>query len=158
MFRIAFALLTIIQSIAQTATQDDLRDALAHAETLYYGARFNESIELLTRVDSALGSQPGRLRDKIDAKLQLALAHIGLNDTATAKTYLIELYALDPDFDLDRDKFSPKVLAVAAEASAENSKRRCDASEKEARGYLEGGKPTAVYEMVRSLKTKCDGL
>src|SRR6266436_2983153 len=114
MLPIAFALLTIIQSGAQP--QDEIRDALAHADALYYAARFNESIALLARIDDVLKTEPGRIQDKTETKLKLALAHIGLNDTSAAKSVFMDLYALDPDYPLDAQRFSPKVITIASDA------------------------------------------
>jgi len=46
MFQIAFALLTVLQSPAPPAAAAEIKDALVHAEALYYGARFGESVTL----------------------------------------------------------------------------------------------------------------
>src|SRR5205809_510126 len=108
MLGIVFVLLTTAQAAAQPAPQDEVKDALAHAEALYYAARFSDSIALLTRVDDLLKTQPARQQEKIDTKLRLALAHIGLNDTVKAKSYFIEVYALNPGYALDADLFSPE--------------------------------------------------
>ena len=162
MLRIAFVLLTTIQSIAapgaQSARQDEIKDALAHAEALYYGARFNESITLLSRVDDTLKAQPGRVEDKTKTKLRLALAYIGLNDTARAKSLLMELYALDSDFTFDAAQYSPKVMTVVAEAKAEQTKVQCFTAQTDARSYLEREKTTEFLNLVRSLKSKCSAL
>src|ERR1051325_11246909 len=112
MFPTALALLAALQAIAQPVQapqQDEIKDALAHAEALYYGARFSDSIALLTRIDDMLKAQPGRVPEKVSAKLRLALAEIGLNDTAKAKALFLDLYALDSNYVLDADQFSPKV-------------------------------------------------
>src|SRR5262249_45817262 len=156
--RIVLALLIAIQAVAQTAPQDDVKDALAHAEALYYGARFSESIALLTRVDDTLKTQPGRLQEKINTKLRLALAHIGLNETAQAKALLVELYALNLDYVLDAAQFSPKVIAVANEARAEQIKVQCQSAQEDARKYLNVGNTSAFLDLDRSLRSKCPGL
>src|ERR1051326_3482245 len=112
MFRIAFALLTMLQTPAAASTApSEIKDALAHAEALYYGARFGESITLLTKVDDALSSEQGRIPEKVETKLRLALANIGMNDSVKAKSYFMGMYALDPDYAIDTKAFSPKVLS-----------------------------------------------
>ena len=90
MFRYVFILLLIFPpgAIAQSLPPDEINDALAHAEALYYEARFTESIQLLSRVDGLLQATPGRLEEKTNVKLQLALAYIGMNDNNEAKSYL----------------------------------------------------------------------
>jgi tetratricopeptide (TPR) repeat protein len=158
MLGIALILLTAIQPVAQTATQDEVKDALVHAEALYYGARFRESIALLTRVDDSLKIQPGRLQDKINTKLRLALAYIGMNDTAKAKSLLIDLYTLDPNYVLDPQQFSPKVMAVANEAKTDQTKVQCQAAQTDAKAYLENGKNAALLDLMRSMKRKCTAL
>jgi tetratricopeptide (TPR) repeat protein len=158
MFRIAFALLTTLQAISQPAPPDEIKDALAHAESLYYGAHFNESIALLTRIDDALTAQPGRLQEKADTKLRLALASIGLNDTVKAKSFFMGLYALEPDYALDVQQFSPKVIAVAGDAKLEQTKVRCNAAQTEARAYLDKGQTTAFLDLFRSSGSKCTAL
>src|SRR5215470_13993250 len=156
--RIVFALLIAIQAVAQTAPQDDVKDALVHAEALYYGARFSESIALLSRVDDSLKTQPGRLQDKINTKLRLALAYIGMNDTVKAKALLIDLYTLDQNYVLDPQQFSPKVIAVANEARADQTKVQCQAAQTDAKAYLESGKNAALLDLMRSMKRKCTAL
>jgi len=155
MFRIAFALLTTLQSISQPAPPDEIKDALAHAESLYYGAHFNESIALLTRIDEALAAQPGRLQEKMDTKLRLALASIGLNDTVKAKSFFMGLYALEPDYAIDVQQFSPKVIAAAGEARTEQTRVRCSAAQTEARTDLDSGKTKAFLDLIRSSGSKC---
>src|SRR5215471_12700478 len=100
MLRIALVLLTALQSIAQGAPQDEIKDALA-------------------------------------------LAYIGLNDTAKAKSLLVELYTLDSNYVLDPQQFSPKVMAVASDAKAEQSKLECQAAQDDAQKYLETSKIAA---------------
>jgi hypothetical protein len=158
MLRIALALFISIQAVAQGAPQDEIKDALAHAEALYYGARFGESITLLTRVDDSLKTQPGRIDEKINAKLRLALAYIGLNDTVKAKSFLVELYMLDSNYTLDPQQFPPKVLTVASEAKAEQSKLECSAAQDDAQKYVESSKIAPLLDLMRSFKRKCSGL
>src|SRR5207249_9506538 len=139
MLGIVFVLLTTVQAVAQPAPQDEVKDALAHAEALYYAARFSDSIALLTRIDDLLKTQPGRQPEKIDTKLRLALAHIGLNDTAQAKSDFMEVYALSPGYALDADLFSPTDVAVASDAKADQFKARCSTAQTEARARVDAG-------------------
>jgi tetratricopeptide (TPR) repeat protein len=154
MFRIAFILFAAIQA----SPQGEIKDALAHAEALYYGARFGEAITLLSRVDEMLKAQPANVPEKINTKLRLALAHIGMNETSKAKAYLMEVYALDSTYNLDASQFSPKVLAVAADAKAEQLKQECFTAQTEARTNLESGNTTALFDLFRSKRTKCPAL
>src|SRR4029079_3317810 len=97
MFRIALLVLAF-QSIPEPVQQDEIKAALAHAEALYYNARFADSIALLNRVEETLKTDSVRLEDKIATKLRLALAEIGLNENAKAKSFFVELYKLDPNY------------------------------------------------------------
>jgi tetratricopeptide (TPR) repeat protein len=155
MLQIVLGLLAAFQSVTQTLPAEEIKDALAHAEALYYGARFNESIALLSRVDDALQAQPGRLQEKTDTKLRLALAYIGLNDTAKAKTFLMGLYALNADYELDAKQFPPKVITVAADAKTEQMKARCFTAQTDARSYLDGGQNAKFIDLLKSMDRKC---
>jgi hypothetical protein len=64
--------------------QDDIERTLSRAEALYFEARFDESI-LLAPVNETLRTQSGRLKERIATRFQLALANIGLNNTARRK-------------------------------------------------------------------------
>ena len=81
-----------------SASSDEVEEALAKAEALYFEAQFAESIKVLAQVDEALRSQPQRRQERINVKLQLALAHVGLNDPQKAKSFLNDLYAIDLDY------------------------------------------------------------
>jgi hypothetical protein len=155
MLHIAFALLTMLQTPATSTAPSEIKDALAHAEALYYGARFGESVTLLTKVDDALSTQQGRIPEKVETKLRLALANIGLNDTVKAKSYFMGMYALDPDYSIDAKAFSPKVLSVATDAKAEQARLRCSTAQMDARKYLDGGQTPAFLDLFRTLGSKC---
>src|ERR1044071_85289 len=150
MLQIVLVVLTLSQSAAPAASPNEIRDALAHAEALYDAAQFKEAIALLKRIDGVLSTQPQLVKDRVETKLELGLASIGLNDTAKAKSYFTELYALNPDYALDGQYFSPKVTAVAAEAradaKAEQLKAWCFETQTKARTYLDSGQTKAFLD------------
>src|SRR5881396_2847387 len=127
MLRHVCALLLVfsVSAVAQPIPPDEIDDALSHAEALYYEAKFNESIQLLLRVDGLLQATPGRLQEKTNVKLQLALAYIGMNDNNEAKSYLRQAFTLNPEYRLDPQQFSPKVMTLAEEVKAEVRDNRC---------------------------------
>lgn len=155
---LALSLVLSVQSIEKTPVEDEVNDALAHAAALYYDARFKESIELLLRIDELLQLKTDHVREKIDVKLHLALDHIGLNENMEAKLSLSDLYALDADYRLDPQQFSPKVLALAEEARAEADEVRCRRVHDDAAKELEAQNATAVMSLIGSMKSKCAGL
>jgi tetratricopeptide (TPR) repeat protein len=157
MFPYLFALLFAVQAPA-SASQDEIKEGLLRAETLYYEAKFVESIQLLAHVNDVLQSKPDRLQDKISTKLQLALANIGLNDTASAKTFLSEIYALDADYVIDAKQFSPKVIALATDAKNEQNKIRCQQAADDTRNNLAAGDASGILNLLRSMKPKCPDL
>jgi TonB family protein len=160
MARNVFALLLIllVSRPGWSAPADEVEEALAKAEVLYFEAQFAESIKLLLRVDELLRTRPDRLQERINVKLQLALAHVGLNDPQKAKSFLNELYAIAPDYSLDIQQFSPKVMTLAAQAKAEQDEIRCQAARTDARQKLDAGNAKASFDLVSSMKNKCDGL
>jgi len=158
MFPYVLALFVTLQSATQPVPQDEIKDGLARAEALYFEAKFVESIQVLARVNDALVMRPDRLQDKIATKLQLALANIGLNDTASAKTFLTELFALDPEYVLDAKQFSPKVVALANDAKTEQNRMRCETAVQEARKSLSAGDAGTLMSIHRAMRPKCGGL
>jgi tetratricopeptide (TPR) repeat protein len=158
MFAYVLALFVTLQSSTQPVTPDEIKDGLLRAESLYYEAKFVESIQILARVNDALVTRPDRLQDKIATKLQLALANIGLNDTASAKTFLTELFALDPDYVLDAKQFSPKVVALANDAKAEQIRLRCETAVQDARRSLAANDAATLMNIHRAMRPNCAGL
>jgi tetratricopeptide (TPR) repeat protein len=113
----------VICSIAVTGlqaamAQSNVNAILARAEVAYYEARFNDTIAMLEPLNTSLENQPARRPELVRTKMQLALAHIGLNQLNEAKALFLELVELDSQFSLDKTKFAPKVLALFEEAKA----------------------------------------
>jgi TonB family protein len=155
MFGKILSVLMLLQSANALVPKDDIKESLARAEALYYEARFNDSIQLLTHISEELQSKPDRLSDKTNAKLQLALANIGLNDTEKAKSYLMDMYTLDPNTVLDPQQFSPKVIALAGDAKTTMTRIRCQAIGNDARTNLKAGNADAVRSLIGSPDSKC---
>jgi tetratricopeptide (TPR) repeat protein len=155
-------LLTVLILIAISrsagAAADEAAEMLARAEALYYQADFAKSVELLLRADELLRDQSGNLQEKSDVKLQLALGYIGLNDGNKAKAYLDQLYALDPDHQIDPQMFSPKVLKLAEEARTEQNELRCRRLSDQAEDQLAKGNSNGLLTVIESGRTKCAGL
>lgn len=137
---------------------DEVADCLTKAESLYFEAKFKDAIQLLQHADDLLRTGSARVPDKINVKLQLALAYVGLNDVAQAKASLRDVFALDADYRLDQQQFPPKVIALADEAKAEQSLIRCQQARTDARKYLDSGNMAAVLPLLQTMKPKCTGL
>src|SRR5262245_58095522 len=139
MFRNVFVLLFMLlfSRSAWSITPDEVSEVLGRAEALYYEADFTKSIQLLSPVDELLRSQPEMVREKIGVKLQLALAYVGLNDNANASLCFRQVYELDPEYSMDRQRFSPKVVALADDAMKEQSEVRCRVARENAQTQLE---------------------
>lgn len=158
--RSILALLVIVSSSRPgwSTPTDETSEMLARAEALYYEADFEKSIELLSRADQLLQQQSGHLEDKINVKLQLALGFIGLNDSDRAKSYLVQLYALDADHRIDPQIFAPKVVRLAEEARIEQFELHCRSLLDEAQKDLGAGNSDPVVKLIGSSRTKCPGL
>jgi tetratricopeptide (TPR) repeat protein len=141
-----------------SVSQDEIREALMRAESLYFEARFKDSVQLLTQVNDVLKTQPERVPEIISTKLQLALGNVGLNNPAAAKSFLIELFALSPDFNLDAKQFPPKIVALADEAKAAQHRFRCQTAADDARRHLAAGDGAALLHLLDSMKSKCADL
>src|SRR5436190_19277915 len=160
MYRYIMTVFVILSSAiaAQATPADEIADILTRAESLYFEAKFRDAVQVLQRADEMLKPQANRVPDKIAVKLQLALAHIGLNETAPAKMRLRELFALDAEYRLDAQQFPPKVLALADEARAEQNELRCQSIRGNARKHLESGNGMAFISLSQAMKGKCKGL
>jgi len=155
---LSIALVLSLGLVPQAFSQDDVERSLSRAESLYFEARFNESIQLLSQVNESLRAQPNRSKERIATKFQLALANIGLNNPAAAKSYLMEIYAINPEFAVDAQQFSPKVVALANDAKSEQATARCHAALEDARRNLNKGDAAAVLSLLRSMKPNCGDL
>jgi hypothetical protein len=140
---------------ASAASADDPSEMLARAEALYYEAEFAKSVELLTRADEILRPQAGHLEEKINVKMQLALAYMGLNDINRAKTNLVELYALDFDHRMDPQVFAPKVVKLAEEAKAEQNELRCQSILNDAQIQYAAGNTDNLAKVIGAGQAKC---
>jgi hypothetical protein len=160
MFRSILPLLIIVSASASVWSRaaDEPSEMLARAEALYYEADFAKSIELLLRADELLSHQSGQLQEKTAVKLQLALGYIGLNDSARAKTYLGQLFALDADHHIDPQVFSPKVIRLADEARTEQNAIRCRTVIDETQRHLGNGNTDAVVKSIGANGSKCSEL
>jgi tetratricopeptide (TPR) repeat protein len=163
MFRsvIAIALIVFSQQTAGAAGQsphDDVREALTSASALYFEAKFQESIDLLLPLDDKLQTESGPVQEKTGVKLQLALAYIGLNDASHAKSSFDELFAIDPDYSLNTNEYPPKVVTLAEEAKADQSKarteRKCDATRK----LLESENAAGLADQILPMRSTCPDL
>ncbi len=143
---------------AHAAPADDIADALARAESLYFEAKFRDVIHVLERADDVLRPKPDRVQDRITVKLQLALAHLGLNEYPQAKASLRELFGLDSEYRLDVDQFPPKFLVLADEARSEQNEIRCQRARSDARTLLEAGNATALLNIIQTMKSRCSAL
>jgi tetratricopeptide (TPR) repeat protein len=157
MISIALALLITMQP-AQAAAQDQVKEALARAEALYFEAKFNESIQLLSQVNETLRTQPNRVKERVATKFQLALANMGLNNSVAAKSFLMEIYGLDPDFTVDAQQYSPKVVTLSNDAKAEFGVARCKTAVEDAKKNLASGDSTALLAIIQTMKPKCADL
>lgn len=68
---------------------------------------------------------------------------------------MIEVYSLDPDFRMDEQQFSPKVISLANEAKTEQRNARCKAALEEARENLAVGDAKALLGLLQSMKPMC---
>jgi tetratricopeptide (TPR) repeat protein len=149
-------LLLILAGRLQSPTPDVVASTLARAQALYIEARFKESLDLLAPLDASMNSQTGRIPEKIDIKLQLALAQVGLSQTSEARRRFTEICSLDPNYSLDRQKFSARVISLFDEAKAEQVKALCQKLCAEADRLLDNGDAEGLLRLIESNGSKCD--
>jgi len=148
--------LLIWAAALQSPTPELVANTLSRAQALYYDASFQESIDSLLPLDKALGSDDKRTKEKIDIKLQIALAHVGLGQMPEATRRFGEICALDPDYSLDPKKFAPKVVSAFEEAKEENEKVQCRVLCAEADKLLDAEYAAALLSLVLQRRTRCN--
>ena len=148
--------LLIWAAALQSPTPELVASTLSRAQALYYDASFQESIDLLLPLDKALGSDDKRTKEKIDIKLQIALAHVGLGQMPEATRRFGEICALDPDYSLDPKKFAPKVVSAFEEAKEENEKVQCRVLCAEADKLLDAENADALLALVKQSRSRCN--
>jgi tetratricopeptide (TPR) repeat protein len=148
--------LLVFSAFSQSSIpQADIDNAIAHAESLYFEARFKDSLDAIAPLDEVLKQEPLRVKDRIRVKLQMALAHVGLNDIAQAKARFAEVCALDPSYSLDREQFAGKVLSLFDEAKAEHSASRCTVVCEEVDRLLTQEDAEAILRLMDSDDAAC---
>jgi hypothetical protein len=143
--------LSAIATFKTLAPQEDFGTAIDRAEAAYYAAHFEDSAAILSPLNLLLDAEPGRSQEKIRVKLQLALTHIGLNELDKAKMLFSQLYELDPRFELDREKFAPKVLKLAYEVKNARDKAAVDVLYKEGSEAFNRGDLVAASARFRAV-------
>jgi Tfp pilus assembly protein PilF len=157
MLRFSVALLLfVLTARGQTPVpQQDIDNALAQAEALYFEARFAESLAMVAPIDVALKQEPARIKERVRIKIQMALAYVGLNETDNAKAQFQEVCGLDPSFELDRDLFASKVLSLFDEAKADQTATRCQTVCGEVNRLLDVGENEAIFQLLSSEDSGC---
>jgi len=151
-----YVLALLIWAAPIQSTPELVASTLSRAQALYYDARFQETIELLLPLDKALSSDDKRTKEKIDIKLQIALAHVGLGQMPEATMRFGEICALDPDYSLDPKKFAPKVVSAFEEAKEENEKVQCRMFCAEADKLLDEGNTAALLALIQQARSRCN--
>src|SRR5262245_2535768 len=139
----------------QLPTPELVTGTLNRAQALYYDARFQETIDLLLPLDRALRSDEKRTKERIDIKLQIALAHVGLGQIPEATTRFGEICALDPDYSLDPKRFAPKVVSAFEEAKEENEKVQCRTLCAEVDKLLDAENAPALLALIQQARSRC---
>ena len=122
---------------------------LSRAEALYYEAKFNDAIELLTPFDESLKAEPGRIKERVRVKLQLALGYLALNEFDKAKSNFVEMCTLDSECSMNADQYPPKVRTLFEEAK---SQARKAAAEQAYQAGMEAYKKDELADAVRKFR------
>ena len=155
---LSFSFVFLLFPIVRVFAADEVADALSHAESLYYEAKFKDAIQLLLHADDLLRANAGRTPEKIRVKLQLALSYVGLNQVPQAKNSLRDVFVLDADYKLDPQQFPPKIITMADEAKVEQGQVRCLQARADARRYMDTGNTALLITVLQTMKPKCTGL
>lgn len=122
---------------------------LSRAEALYYEAKFNDAIALLTPFDESLKADAGRIKERTSVKLQLALGYLALNELDKAKSNFVEMCTLDSECSMNADQYPPKVRTLFEEAK---SQARKAAAEQAYQAGMEAYKKDELADAVRKFR------
>jgi tetratricopeptide (TPR) repeat protein len=111
------AALGLGSSISTVRAQQDVSAELERAQSLYYGAEFLPSIDLLLDLEKRVGSDPKHSDARLKIALYLGLGYVGLNETEKAKAKFVEVCTLDSRYALSPLDFSRKVINLFQDAS-----------------------------------------
>jgi tetratricopeptide (TPR) repeat protein len=154
------AVLLLTQAVSQSApaASDEIRETLKRAETLYFNARFNDSLQLLAELDGRLQKEANHQPEQIAVKLQLVLVYVGLNRNDDAKTTLRQLYSLDHKSSLDPRLYAPKIIAMADAVKAEAMRTHCEAVRSDVVKNIETGDIGVIADRMQSIQADCPDL
>src|SRR5262245_28097344 len=78
--------------------QKDFDAELERAKSLYYSADFQEAVDLLMVLNSAIRTETDRKNELRDGTLFLALSYLGLGRLDEAQSTFVEVCTLDPEY------------------------------------------------------------
>jgi tetratricopeptide (TPR) repeat protein len=154
-FMLVFLLLIATSQSQSPIPQQDVDNAVARAESLYFEARFRESLQQVLPLDVALRQEPSRVKDRVRIKLQMALAHIGLEENSEAMARFAEICALDSAYQLDPNQFAPKVITLFEDARTQHLTTRCATVCQEVGRILDAGATDEFLKLLDSTDTAC---
>jgi hypothetical protein len=112
------AVLALDASIPALGAQQAVSGELNRAQSLYFDARFQQSVDLLLDLQKRVGSNPQFANERVRIALYLGLGYLGLNQTEQAKAQFVQVCTLDRQYTLNPKEFSPKVISLFDEAKA----------------------------------------
>src|SRR5512145_3059317 len=125
--------------------QEDISEELSRAESLYYEADFQSSLDLLLSLEKRV-ENAGRRDDQLKIDFYLALVYLGLSQQEIAKSKMVEVCSVDPHYAPNSSQYSPKVNALF-----EDAKATCRENHNEAR-LLEAKKLYANEQFAEAAK------
>jgi tetratricopeptide (TPR) repeat protein len=135
--------------------QQDIAAKLARAESLYYGAEFQASINLLLELEKEVGNDRERIKERLQIELFLGLVYLGLNQTEQAKSKFIEVSNLDPKYTLDPREFSRKVITLFEEAKAARAQNYCVEICTRVNDFVVKGELETAEQQIKTMDSPC---
>lgn len=130
--------------------QQDVSAELSRAQSLYYEAKFQQSIDLLLDLQKRLGNAPSDSPQRVRAALYLGLAYIGLGQNERARDEFVQVCSLDRQYTLNPQEFSPKVLSLFQEARTSCLENSCGNSCKQLDSLIDAGNFAAAQSLLAS--------
>ena len=120
--RLAISIVFLASSFSTGSQQKELKGQLEQAQGDYLAGQYPRAAVRLTALVTKLELSPAASPERsllIDAHFYLALSLFALDDAATAKESFKAIARLEPDFQIDPERYAPQLLDLFEEARSE---------------------------------------
>ena len=146
--------LSVQLSMPAAHGQEDISKELSRAESLYYEAEFQSSLDLLLSLEKRVAIA-GRRDDQLKIDFYLSLVYLGLSQQEIAKSKMVKVCSVDPHYAPNSSQYSPKVNALFEDAKATCRENHCEEICRPAVSLIKEGRLDAAEARLRTASHSC---